>query len=440
MGEIFKLSNSVDTRAMVPVLGRGFSPATEVYYSKCLINSVTINTDIDVGDDALPAIIQDGTFDYDYMMMEIKLNSNSTANRSDTGDDIPDLSSWKKNPSQLDLMQLLTGTKEKNDVKTVSDLKTHIIVASMSLDKYSSQANEARTQLDPNVLGLLKRYDIIGAFSVCGPQFVRGIRRTSEVFTVFTYLSTETSKEFKKSLEDKTIKIDATKAVDKDDPYEDITVKTSTSFSTLIISIKAYGVDFQWGDGNSLVATSMDEYGQIMETGFRMMLNPDAGMITSIEIVPWTANVHFQAGIGMDKEVRYVVDGTEKVFPSSLKQMYVFANAELYLEIEHIFRYKMNMLQKLSHCLNVLYTYSELTLCHNYMKHNTWYMMPTHYVAMQIFTRSQTLTQPGASQWDTDEERAIQLYRLKYLLEGQAEDTDPQKHLVEKVGEDFMNW
>jgi hypothetical protein len=76
--------------------------------------------------------------------------------------------------------------------------------------------------------------------------------------------------------------------------------------SSLRIKIQAFGIGLNQGGSETLVASSIQEYNEVMKFSFKSMTqNEDAtniGMVYGMEVVPWVNNVAFQAAAKLGQE------------------------------------------------------------------------------------------------------------------------------------------
>mmetsp|Transcript_17091 Transcript_17091/g.38455 ORF Transcript_17091/g.38455 Transcript_17091/m.38455 type:complete len:564 (-) Transcript_17091:89-1780(-) len=423
----------------VPVLGRGYSSGTGIYYSKCLRTVIPEDDDGDA-DEILADATRSASFDYDYSLVKIQIGTSESSTGADTKSLVKAFSDTASLGAAL---QAVEDSKDKNKNSSEGEMKLQLMFALMSIDKYSVSLREDFVDLDVNVIALLKRNDFTGAIQVCGPQFIRSIRRTAEVLGIFTYLSVD-GPEDEVDLFQETLEEDL-EGVSKEDDKEEEGAKSFATFSSLIIKITGYGLDLSVGKG-SLIAESLGDYSDVMESAFSMMLNPHTGLIKSIELVPWSSNIHWQAASGLDTTLVYSSGSSEKRLPSSIKQLNYMANSEHIVEMDAIAKYKFNMLSSLSQCVQQLWKMSEPMLCNSYVSHRQTPFNSEHYNGMRSWLYDQRgmdlRIQNEQHFWrmDDEEQYVIQAYRLKYLLDGYAESTDQQTTLIEKLTTVYSYW
>ena len=164
----------------------------------------------------------------------------------------------------------------------------------MKIERYYSSVREEVSPLANDAFTLLETQDYIGFFKACGPNYVRSLRRAQEVTATFKFQSSSKSKAVSFSM---SLKVST--------PYGasgEMEAAASSSHneatSSLTISIVGYGMGLNQEGSETMVATTLAEYQNVMRYAFRSMtVNEDAhniGMVYGMEVVPWVNNVAFQ--------------------------------------------------------------------------------------------------------------------------------------------------
>ncbi len=230
--------------------------------------------------------------------------------------------------------------------------ETYFIVAVMRIERYYASLKEEKSNLTKEARILLERQDYVGFFKGCGPNFIRGIRRAQEVSAIFKFTSstTELASDFTKSLKATSKQGAAKEEVATTDfstqsKYDAIT-------SNLQIDIVGFGLGLNGPKGESLVASNVEEFKEVMSFAFNIMTKTDdashAGMVYGIEIAPWVENVQFQKASGLyngdvkiplsrnliPKSYRLDTDGRTKItrYDSSLREEYRCKNQGLEID------------------------------------------------------------------------------------------------------------
>ena len=175
--------------------------------------------------------------------------------------------------------------------------KTHII-AIMRIERYYNSIKDEASELIADAATLLSNQDYVGFFKVCGPTYVRSIRRAQEVTAI---LESETSSE------------ESARSYAVDVQYSSsygYNYGGSNNFKTennsLHIKIFGYGLGLAEEGSEALVASSLEEFNGVMKFAWSTMVSgPNAGqmgMVYGIEVVSWMENIQFQLNSGADAE------------------------------------------------------------------------------------------------------------------------------------------
>ena len=187
---------------------------------------------------------------------------------------------------------------------------SHIVTASMTLERYYSSVREEISPLADDAKQLLDSQDYVGFFKACGPNYVRGIRRMQEVTAMFNYKtsSKETASQFAASMKVsvRSIGITGYAAADVSSSFSRKS-KFKSASSSMTISIKGWGVGLSEKGAETFVATSLETYQQVMKFAFKAMTRGEnaayIGMVYGIEVVPWVHNTAFQVAAKLAEEV-----------------------------------------------------------------------------------------------------------------------------------------
>lgn len=157
-----------NNRDRTPVLGRGYSPQTNILMGTC----VEAHTD------------KDPSFDYEYNFVSIK----SAAGPADDGTG-PFAREWGRVTSKLSVT-----AKKALDEMVVDDMGVSLattyqkyMLASMSGHIYYNILDEGSSPLTDDAFLLLQRGGYIGFIQACGPYYIKSIQRTKEIITVFNF-------------------------------------------------------------------------------------------------------------------------------------------------------------------------------------------------------------------------------------------------------------
>mmetsp|Transcript_12864 Transcript_12864/g.28403 ORF Transcript_12864/g.28403 Transcript_12864/m.28403 type:complete len:521 (-) Transcript_12864:197-1759(-) len=341
----------VRSKDVSPVLGRGYSIATGSYHSTCLI----VNT------------LTDPTSDYDYFFEEVK-----TAGRFSAA--------FSHKMSKTDTFTAL-GDKVSGDfqLQVEAGASYHHIIGIMKSDRYYTSIDETQAQVLGEVSNILSRGNVIQFFQACGPNYIRSIRRSTEVGSCFTF-------------KDYSVNIDTEFAYEIEGSAGNTGFQGGLRFDRkaleMTITIFAFGLGLVTSAAGqdsdvSLIARNMDDYKRVMDTAFRSMQDPYAGKVASVELVPWTSNAAFQNLVKVDtplsrtsyrcrdesscEDCGYdtnhtelydpslcIVSGTEDALHKDLRKFNLIANAEFIARIDALVRQQLLAVQIHMNCISEL--------------------------------------------------------------------------------------
>jgi hypothetical protein len=256
---------------ITPVLGRGYSIMTNSFQSTCLMVDQT----------TVPS------YNYEYSFYEF-------SDSETTSDTITSTMSGKSGCFFCSKTRWSQTTSETTKTESTS----HMIVAVMSLQRYYSSVREEVSPLSDDAYILLDREDYVGFFKACGPNYVRGIRRSQEITGIMTFKSSSQSKanSFFRSVRRGSSGFGSSRSSSNSEIEE-----------TLEISIHGSGLGLGVQGSETLVATSIQEFENVMKFAFRAMTQSrdshHIGMVHGIEIVPWVDNAAYQVASKLQDEV-----------------------------------------------------------------------------------------------------------------------------------------
>ncbi len=288
--------NRFKDKGMTPVIGRGYSMATNTLQSTCFSKIALTRPSYD--------------FQYKFTDLDETWKEKFT----------------KRNELSSSLKYIFISN---NFTKTVIDEgdKTyyhHHIFVSLDLDSYYHSLDEGKTGLSADAIELLRRRDIVSFFNSCGPSYIRSIGRNSKFFAMLTYKTESVKRDTKFDSKLKAHLRSLFKSSDQE-------TGTSRSFhretfkKKLQINVWAYGLgkDHQ----ADLLPTDIESFKRIVKNSILAMQSSDVGVISTVEIVPWMENPEFQNELKLDSQ------GDRIQFE---KKRNLEANSELIAEIDRI--------------------------------------------------------------------------------------------------------
>ena len=188
--------------------------------------------------------------------------------------------------------------------------KRYSVAVTMRLESLSSSIQENESSMAKDAVRMLEDEEYVNFFMSCGPNYVRSIQRAQEVTSIISYEAIDdyTAQRFADALKlyvygnrgdsmrersrSQRIPMDFTGFnLDLDFDYSDIR-------KSLSIEILGFGLGLNSDGSSTLVATSLDEFNQVMRFAFDSMTKNESmgrgtGMIYGMEVIPWTDNAEF---------------------------------------------------------------------------------------------------------------------------------------------------
>ena len=273
--------NRIHDLAMTPVLGRGYSIATNSFQSSCM-------KDIKM---------TEPSYDFDYTFDSIETDSSSTSSTTfGLGVDLGHLAFQGK-----------LNTKYTN-VEGVT-LYYHHIKVEINMHTYYASVDESATALSDAAKTLLLNRDIPGFFQGCGSYYVRSIGRDAKFVSIFTYMDESQTKdrsfELQLELAIKGFGSGILKSVTGSTEQAGLESQFSNSFTSMSRKKKLTITTKAWGLGKNknatLIAYDLDSYKAAIKDAFVSMQDPMTGRVSTMEVVPWVENAEFQNLIRLEE-------------------------------------------------------------------------------------------------------------------------------------------
>lgn len=319
--------NRIHDLAMTPVLGRGYSIATNSFQSSCM-------KDIKM---------TEPSYDFDYTFDSIETDSSSTQNNTfGLGVDLGHLAFQGKLNTKYTSVD---GNK----------LYYHHIQVEINMHTYYASVDESASSLSDAAKTLLLNKDIPGFFHSCGAYYVRSIGRDSKFTSLFTYMdeSETRDKSFELQLElaIKGFGSGILKSIAGAGENASLETQITNSFSSMSRKKKLTITTKAWGLGKNknatLIAYDLDSYKAAIKDAFVSMQDPMTGRVSTMEVVPWVENAEFQNLIQLEEDTSS--KGGEKTLLFEKKHN-LNLNAEFLSQIDRTNRNMMDIYYKAMIC------------------------------------------------------------------------------------------
>lgn len=346
--------NRVTNLATTPVLGRGYSVATNTYQSTCLTNIET----------TLPS------YDFTYSFKDMNEFLSESTNEDNY------ISKLANTAYRNYLLKKEQENNEKTGLENTEkkkDTKIQRIMANIQLDSYYASVDESKTKISDSASNLIANNDLPGFFNSCGSYYIRSIRRNALFISVFEFesISEKEDKKFIYQLESelKSFRKTITDTAQNNAAEGNTEEKTGSSERTdtflslaekqnLTITAAAFGLGKN--EKATLISYDIQSFKAAIKDAFLAMQNPMTGKVIAIEVVPWVENTEFQtlmkleeAATGYSAETekgKKELKKNDKPLLMYEKKYFLNQNAEFLAELDRVDRSMMNIYYKAKIC------------------------------------------------------------------------------------------
>ncbi len=305
--------NRIENLNGFPTIGRGYSIYSNRLQSMCFEKIVKTKP----------------TFDLDYELTVI--NSDFFKNISVSG---------KDRLSKANLTQFLKKYYSERESAGGNTYHLQNLLVNLEIKSYYYALDETSSQLSKSVRQLLERKQYVAFFNSCGHHYVRAVGSFSTYVALLQYRQSDDNEkdgEFKKNLEKGLFNFQG-----KGKPGKEFT--DDAEYRGLRVYIK--GVGLSKGNMVNLIPVDIEQFRQTIQDAVKLMQDPNSGVISSIEIVPWIENPELVSFIGKD-----VKEG-ERQF---IRQQKLEANTGVIKEINRISTQQVEQFYKAGMCRKHLY-------------------------------------------------------------------------------------
>ncbi|HVK78678.1 MAG TPA: hypothetical protein VM734_35505 [Kofleriaceae bacterium] len=306
--------------AVTPVLGRGYSLATNTFQSSCMTDVIRTKP----------------SFNFYYKFEQVDSEGRTSSSNSTGG-------SATFGGGGFGVKVNATGSAKH----TVIEGKTYTnqsIAVTVDVDVYYSSVDESKSRINDPARELLTSNDIPGFFDACGMYYVRSIGRRARFVSLFTYKTESSSRDtsFEAKLEAQIKGWGQSLGVSVEHARK---FSEEASSKYLTIESTAYGLGKD--EKANLIAYDLDSFRAAVKDAFVAMQQDDTGMVQSMEVVPWVENADFQRILKLG--VAKTDDAGKTISPYAQKRI-LNQNGEFLAEVDRVARAKLNVYYKAKQC------------------------------------------------------------------------------------------
>jgi hypothetical protein len=293
-----------------PVLGRGYSLATNTFQSICMKEIVKTKP----------------SYDFKYKFEQIDESVADEMKRSGSLG-----GSFRGGGFGVRVNAKFNSRFAESRTSTSSTIN---ILVSIDIDTYYASLDETKGELADTAVQLAQK-DLPAFFDACGMYYVRSLNRNSKIVAIFSFEETNSSeaKSFAADLEAQVSGWGQSGSVSASINQE---TARKASNKKLKITTNAFGLGKL--EGTTLLAYDLETFRTAVLSAFKATQNEDVGRVTSIEIVPWVEHLQFQA----------ILLGNAAY--ASDRKRFLVLNSEFLAEVDRAARAKLNTFYKAKQC------------------------------------------------------------------------------------------
>jgi hypothetical protein len=306
--------------AVTPVLGRGYSLATNTFQSTCLTDIVKTKP----------------SYDFHYKFEQIEQDGSRKSNTSTSGSGSASGGFWG-------VSYKFSASGSSTTIDGVTWHSQHILVTT-DVDVYYSSVDESKSKIADPARELLTNNDLPGFFDSCGMYYIRSIGRKAQFVSLFSYKTQSSSRDtaFEAKLEAEIRGWGQSGSVSVQRSQ-----KFSEEASSKQLTIESTALGLGKDEKATLIAYDLDTFRAAIKDAFLSMQQEDTGHVTSMEVVPWIENADFQRTLKL-KESQPDANG-KTISPYAQKRI-LNQNGEFLAEIDRVARAKLNVYYKAKQC------------------------------------------------------------------------------------------
>jgi hypothetical protein len=312
-----------------PSLGRGYTPAISSYHGVCF--------------DSLPTTR--ASFDFDYVFEDLESLTASRSRRPET-------------LRAYEVDDFIARNSATTAVVTSKQTRyVHYLFAALVVDSYYSSIDEAHATLGKAARELLRAGDTVSFFAGCGTFYIRSIARRSYFLTLFSYITTDRTRDvgFELKLEQAVRKVGGAAPAPAPPPagkpapaparptraepeFDDQARTRELKLVTRSIGLVAQGE-------STLLPFDLASYQDSVKQAFKASQDEFTGRVTSMEIMPWLSNAEVATLLGA---------GTTDHGSWTERKRILGDNAEFYVELSNYLLEIQSLLHKGEACRRAL--------------------------------------------------------------------------------------
>jgi hypothetical protein len=271
-----------------PSLGRGFTPAISALHGVCY--------------DKMPTTPASYDLSFTFEELEASTRTARTARAVEIDDFV----------------------REHTAQATTGKLHFHHLLAVLTVDSYYASLDESGAELSQTALKLLGGGDVAGFFTSCGTHFIRSVSRRSHFVTLFSYTSTQKTRDrtFELQLQREVRKFRGGGAATRAEKTRDGNFSEQVRSRNLRVVTRSIGLTAR--KNVHLLPFDLASYREGLKEAFLASQEPNAGRVVAMEVSPWLSNSRVAIAINL---------GSGRAEEQFERRRILSDNAEFYIEL-----------------------------------------------------------------------------------------------------------
>jgi hypothetical protein len=229
------------------------------------------------------------------------------------------------------------------------------LIVRLEVNTYYYALDETQSILSDSVEKLLEREQYVSFFNSCGQYYVRAVGSFSTYLALIQYRMSgdpERDKEFNNMLEKGLFKFSG------HDKMEMKKIEEIADVRDLRVFIEGTGLTKKGGEIVNLIPLDINQFRKTVQDAVKLMQEPNSGIISSMEVVPWVENPNFIASLQKERKIKTaqgeVVEKSPKM--QFIRQQRLIANSGVITEINNISNMQIEKYNIATMCLKGLFS------------------------------------------------------------------------------------
>ncbi len=249
-----------------------------------------------------------------------------------------------KNSRMNAFIQKYYKNKEQEG-KTVYNLQN--LIVKVEVQSYYYALDETKSPLSNSARHLLENKQYVTFFNSCGHHYVRSVGTFATYYALLQYRlkgDTVVDEDFKNKLEKGLFNFHGGEGT----PKKQQNLKEDAEYRGLRVFVQ--GIGLSKGNMVNLIPVDINQFRRTVQDAVKLMQDPDSGLITRMEVVPWVENPELTAFMVKKDENTEKNDGGQQF----IRMLRLEANSGVITEINRVSNHQVEQFHIATMCQNML--------------------------------------------------------------------------------------